>query len=326
MEFELYVAAGACDAGNHTSCGSGSGGGDGGGSVAAAGHGGGGGGSVAAAGYGGGGRGGGGGADRGRAGGHGGGGGGGGDSDCVECCGTIPDSTEAAGTTQNMDGKTPIDFFQLYFGDELMELILAKSKRYANQYIDSHSDYLSNHPRARTHDFRRCPFISAELDRFLVIVIIMGVVSLPKISQYWSKRWPFHSNNNRFLLFLKFLHLVNNDTYIPHGQQGHDKLFKVRPILDVFVSKFQSVYCPGREISIDEGRLSFLQYMPKKPTKWGAKAWVLADSVSGYTCNLQIYTGKEQGSADGLNLGEKVMLILSQDLFDKGHHAYFDSF
>ena len=47
----------------------------------------------------------------------------------------------------------------------------------------------------------------------------------------------------------------------------------------------------------------------------GVKAWVLADSVSGYTWNLQIYTGKEEGSADGLNLqyivGVKAFVPLS---------------
>ena len=74
---------------------------------------------------------------------------------------------EAVGITQSMDGKTQFDFFKLYFGDELMELILAESKRYANQYIDSHSDYLSSHPRARPHNFHQCPFTSADLDRFL---------------------------------------------------------------------------------------------------------------------------------------------------------------
>ena len=35
-----------------------------------------------------------------------------------------------------------------------------------------------------------------------------------------------------------------------------------------------------------KGRLSFIQYMPKNPTKWGMKAFVLADSKSGYTYNF----------------------------------------
>ena len=33
--------------------------------------------------------------------------------------------------------------------------------------------------------------------------------------------------------------------------------------------------------------------MHKKPTKWGMKAWVLADSTNGYVYNWKLYTGKE---------------------------------
>ena len=40
-----------------------------------------------------------------------------------------------------------------------------------------------------------------------------------------------------------------------------------------------------------KGRLGFVQYMPKKPTKWGLKAFVLADGVTGYALNWKLYTG-----------------------------------
>ena len=35
-----------------------------------------------------------------------------------------------------------------------------------------------------------------------------------------------------------------------------------------------------------------IQYMPKKPTKWGFKAFILADSRTGYTYIRRLYTGK----------------------------------
>ena len=43
-----------------------------------------------------------------------------------------------------------------------------------------------------------------------------------------------------------------------------------------------------------KGRLSFIQYLPKKPTKWGMKAFVLADSRNGYTYNWRLYTGEHE--------------------------------
>ncbi len=38
-----------------------------------------------------------------------------------------------------------------------------------------------------------------------------------------------------------------------------------------------------------KGRLGFKQYMKAKPTKWGIKVFVLADSINGYVYR---YTGK----------------------------------
>lgn len=103
---------------------------------------------------------------------------------------------------------------------------------------------------------------------------------------------------DRFSLILKFLHLNDNTHYIPKGQQGHDPLYKLRPLLDPLIANFRAAYTPNRELSIDEamvgfkGRLSFIQYLPKKPTKWGMKAFVLADSCTGYVYNWRLYTGR----------------------------------
>ena len=75
-----------------------------------------------------------------------------------------------------------------------------------------------------------------------------------------------------------------------------------------------------------KGRLSFLQYMPKKPHKWGMKAWVLAEAETGYTWNFHLYTGKEEARPAGLPLGTHVVIDLVKDLAGKGHHIYFDNF
>ena len=107
---------------------------------------------------------------------------------------------------------------------------------------------------------------------------------------------------------MKFLHLSDNNLYIPKGQPGHDPLYKLRPLLRPLITNFQAAYTLNRELSIDEamvgfkGRLSFIQYLPKKPTKWGMKAYVLADSQTGYVYNWRLYTGKlEQPNAQSRN-------------------------
>ena len=162
------------------------------------------------------------------------------------------------------------------------------------------------------------------------------------IRSYWSKSWPFTNSNfatvmssRRFELILRFLHLNNSMAQPPRGQPGYDKLFKIRPMLNLVITAYKNSYIPYQNISIDEsiisfkGRLSFLQYLPKKPHKWGLKAWVLADSVTGYTWGWQLYTGKESDQVQqGYGLAHRVVLELASDerLEGKGYVIFTDNF
>ena len=102
---------------------------------------------------------------------------------------------------------------------------------------------------------------------------------------------------DRFSMMLKFLHINDNSQYKKKGEPGHDPLYKLRPFLEPLIENFQSAYTLHREISVDEtmigfkGRLGFIQYMPKKPTKWGMKTFVLSDAQTGYVYNWHLYTG-----------------------------------
>ena len=42
-----------------------------------------------------------------------------------------------------------------------------------------------------------------------------------------------------------------------------------------------------------KGRLTFIQYMPRKPIKRGMKAFSLNESKTGYTCAWKLYTGAD---------------------------------
>ena len=154
--------------------------------------------------------------------------------------------------------------------------------------------------------------------------------------------WPYQNNNfgsvmssRRFELLLKFLHLNDSRKQPAQGQPGYDKLYKVRPLLDTVVRNFQSCYSLTENLSIDEsmvgfkGWLAFLQYMPKKPQKWGMKAWVLADSSNGYVWNWRLYTGKEVNAPESpLGLAHRVVLDLHNDdrLRNKGYRIFMDNF
>ena len=81
-----------------------------------------------------------------------------------------------------------------------------------------------------------------------------------------------------------------------------------------------------------KGRVSFLHYCPKKPTKWGLKAYVLADSETEYILNILPYSGGETRDTylsncnTDLLLYTQVVVALLDKYLDKGHHVYADHF
>ena len=138
---------------------------------------------------------------------------------------------------------------------------------------------------------------------------------------------------NRFQQLFRCLHPADNSAQIPVGQPGHDRLFKVRGLLDLIIPKFESEYHIHQECTIDEamipfkGRLAFKQYVKFKPTKWGIKVFVLADATNGYIRTFQIYTGKslEDGNSS-VGLCTKVVLDLMSGLEGSGLPLYTDNY
>ena len=97
---------------------------------------------------------------------------------------------------------------------------------------------------------------------------------------------------------MEYLHLNDATSNPARGEEGHDKLHHVRPILDKVSSTIRACYTLHRDFAIDEamvafrGRLGFKQYMPAKPTKFGIKVWERADSTNGYVDKIEVYTGR----------------------------------
>ena len=141
-------------------------------------------------------------------------------------------------------------------------------------------------------------------------------------------------SSRRFELILKFIHLNDSEQQPKPDQSGYDKLYKVRLLLDIILKNFKDCYTRTQNLSVDEsmisfkGHLSFIQYMPKKPHKWGMKAWILADALNGYTWGWKLYTGKEEGMVNKPSLSHRVVLELVDDacLQRKGFCVYMDTF
>ena len=175
-----------------------------------------------------------------------------------------------------------------------------------------------------------------ELKAYLGFCILMGIVKLPSIDDYWKKDPFLHYDpiasritRDRFRDIRRYLHFVDNKTLPPPGTPGSDRLAKIRPFFNTINEQCMKLYQPQRDVSIDEatvkfqGRSSLKQYLPMKPVKRGIKVWVLADT-NGYFWNMQVYTGRETSTEKGL--GARVVKDLTVPLHHKFHHIYCDNF
>ena len=161
----------------------------------------------------------------------------------------------------------------------------------------------------------------------------MGLNSRPTFASYWSTDVLYKNlvsgviSRNRFEMLLRMIHFSDRE-----NETTGDKLYKIKPVLDIMNNSFQLSYMVGRKMVIDEsmipwrGRLKFRQYIPTKSHKYGIKIFKLC-SPNVYTWKFEMYTGRqEENRAAGLGVGESVVLKLTEKLLDEGRILYTDNF
>ena len=72
-----------------------------------------------------------------------------------------------------------------------------------------------------------------------------------------------------------------------------------------------------------QARMPTIQFMKKKPVRWGLKVFTLAESASGYMWNAKLSEGKSGGERC---TPSKVVLDLVQPYRGRGHIIFTDNF
>lgn len=173
-----------------------------------------------------------------------------------------------------------------------------ETNRYVRQKLSTSPEHLTNF----------IPVMRTEINAFMGIPvnIIMGIAKLPQEALYWSSDHYFGNHGirkvmseNRFEEINTYLHFNDSSVEPARGTPGFDRLYKIKPIFNTILGNCQTKFKPTKNLSVDEhmigfrGRLSFRQYMPAKPTKYGIKVWMAANSSNGYVLNFAVYLGKE---------------------------------
>ncbi|KAK3590559.1 hypothetical protein CHS0354_008489 [Potamilus streckersoni] len=233
--------------------------------------------------------------------------------------------SDRVGPTRVLDGsRKASEYFQIFYSNELFDNIVRLTN--LNATIK----------RGRGDKGVWTDLSLDEIKAFYGILIIMDTMKFERDELYWSEsdtHWLLGSkigqvmSRDRFFQIKRYLHF-SDDKRI-----SNDKLQKVRYLLDHLRRAFQSEYVPHKQVTVDEamvpfkGRLSLKQYIKDKPVKFGIKIWVLADAVSSYCYNFDVYVGKNAKIVNGnLGLSSKVVIALAKPIEMKGYEIYTNNF
>lgn len=233
---------------------------------------------------------------------------------------------ELCQTPQSSDNCVlPIDVYSLFITDEIIDEIVKETNRYASQKLSSH--VLTR--KSRLRDW--VPTDRLEMKKIIGIFLYMGIVPYPEMHLYWSKSKLYDRelvfgtmSRDRFQLLLSLMHFSDNIAYA-----DQHKIYKVKPLYDMIVERFQNVYKPGAKVVIDEtmipfrGRIYFRQYIQGKSHKYGLKIFKLCNP-DGYTWNLEVYCGKGE-KYQNLGITDSLCVRLMLPLLDMGMTLYCDN-
>ncbi|CAK1601014.1 unnamed protein product [Parnassius mnemosyne] len=222
----------------------------------------------------------------------------------------------------SLQSRSPLEYFRMFFDDDLIELIVQQTNLYHMQTKST--------PLNVTTD---------EIRDLIAIHLLMGVVNMPAYTDYWCKTLRYNKIANimplkRFQQIRRYLHFANN------LQDDGDRYFKVRNLLESIRRNCLKIEEENR-FSIDEVMVPYKgtragsrkQYIKNKPRKWGFKVFVRA-GVSGIIYDFLAYGGEDTfryhdftEDENGMGLGAKVVLALSKTIKQQACSVlYFDNF
>ena len=241
----------------------------------------------------------------------------------------IPAFTSREGPSRELEAEAnEKDFLNLLFPDIVFDILAIQTNLYAEQLQEKNG--IDKHWTDTNQ---------SEMKAYIGMRIYMSILQLPAMDMYWSTDYMFGNlfvpnvmPRDRFDKICQYFH-ANDSTENPRrGQPDHDKLHHIRPIMDIVNKRCQRMYHPHQNTSVDEamiafrGRLGFRQYLPAKPTKYGIKVWMRADSENGFCNEFEIYTGKKDDVNHEIGLCTRVVLNLTEKIARKHHIVNIDNY
>lgn len=228
-------------------------------------------------------------------------------------------------------GASALSYLRLLISDDLCDNIIINTNKYA--------DFCQNKRQKKDENWIPISNIR-EIWCFFGILLVMSIVRMPKLSDYWSTNSILGNqmvkklmSRTRFMKIKHYFHISDREAEPNKNDESFRYSQKLEPMFNDVKRKFQTHFNPYKHLSVDEamikykGRLGIVQYMPLKPAKRGLKMWMLCTSNEGYVYNFDIYGGKNDNiPRSSKGLGYDVVMHLITPLKNRGHELFFDRF
>lgn len=215
-----------------------------------------------------------------------------------------------------------VDIWKCLITDSMIESIVEDT----NMFISSVRPNYSRERDARDTN-------GAEINALFGLLYLAGIYHSNRVNleELWRMDdFKVVMNLKRFLFLLRALRFDNIHTRAE--RRRIDRLAPIRNIFQEFVNNCQKCYSLGENVTIDEklegfrGRCGFIQYIPKKPNKYGIKIYAMVDARMFYTYNMEIYSGTQpDGRFSMSNKPRDVVKRLTEPIYNTGRNVTTDN-
>jgi Transposase IS4 len=203
--------------------------------------------------------------------------------------------------------NTPIRAWREVFKNTLLDKIV----RYTNDY--------GKVKAKRWQDVDR-----KDLEGFICVLFVSAIQKRKdKPSNWFSENRLLESplikkimSGRKFFTMLRYLHCCSMDN-VPVGDD-YDPTYKVKEIKDYLEDRYNQLFIPGQQLSLDEtlirafGRIKFKVRIVTKAARYGIKLYVITDAVTAFVLKVVIYTGKSTYISSDQQEKKKTVQVVEQ--------------